>query len=457
MVLRVARDVRSLLLALCVQRHLLDRLPQLPPVQQRSLALDALDLFAPAAARLGVYALKHAIEERAFAVAYPTDAAHIADQMAHIHESFGHFLEPTAMQLAASLAKNGIPARVEGREKHAYSIFRKMQEKSISDISELYDLFALRVIVASPEQCYLALGMLHQLARPIQHRFKDYIAFPKPNGYQSLHTTVTRLPGMPEGAFVEVQIRTELMHRAAEYGIAAHWSYKEGASSEDAAVQSQLVAHLLRAGDAKEAEVLRDEIFALSPTGEVAGFPDGATPLDFAFWVHTNVGLCYRSARVNGRIVPMEYRLENGDVVEILQHPVPHPSPQWLQFLHTDGARTRLKRFIAAEQRRSIESLLPPTPKAIAPAPRRIRIGGAVIPLTSPASPLVTAELPMPIAFARCCAPQEKQGCRITGVVSRGVVRVHRKECRLLTAVNPERIVRVTWAAREKRVKVKKG
>ncbi len=352
MLLSVSDDVRVLLIILCERCAVLEKLRSQNTQDSRRIARDVLTLFAPVAARLGIHALKQRMEALAFPMVYPLDAGWINDQVLAIHARHGEFLDATAAKLATALHEHSIRASVQGREKQAYSIFRKLRQKTVSSIEHLPDLFALRVIVETPEDCYRVLGLLHRMARPAANRFKDYIAFPKPNGYQSLHTTITRLPGLPEGVFVEVQVRTVGMHREAEYGIAAHWSYKEHGSAERS-IQSVQLQQVLTAQQpvsgrpgAGTGAGFADHLFVLTPKGDIVELPEGATPLDFAFQIHTNLGLSFRAARVNGSIVPLEYELENGDVIEILSHRTPKPSPEWMQLLKMASSRTRLRRYL---------------------------------------------------------------------------------------------------------------
>ncbi len=350
MLLSVADDIRILLIVLAKRCFALERIDRLPPPDRRRVARDVLYLFAPVAARLGIHALKQRLEALAFPIAYPSDAERIGEQVQQMHVRYGPFLTPASEQLRRGLAEQGITASVQGREKQSYSIFRKMRSKSLSHIEGLPDLFALRVVVETEEDCYRVLGALHRIGRPVANRFKDYIAFPKPNGYQSLHTTVAKLPGVPEGVFIEVQVRTRAMHREAEYGIAAHWSYKEGGSAEQSVQRVQLQQalasqHALETG-ARSAIRLVDHIFVLTPKGDVVELPEGATTLDFAFQIHTDVGLTFRAARVNGSVVPLEYELENGDVVEIVTQRTPQATSGWLQLLKMASSRSRLKRYL---------------------------------------------------------------------------------------------------------------
>lgn len=505
MFLRVSDDVRVVLMILCDQGELLEHLTALSTSDRRRVCQDVLDLFAPVAARLGIYALKHQLEQKAFPVVYPTDAVRITEQMEALRAEHGLFLESAAMQLAAFFAAEGVQARVEGREKEPYSLFRKMMQKSVTHVRDVYDLFALRVIVESDASCYQVLGLLHRIGHPVHNRFKDYIAFPKPNGYQSLHTTVARLPGIPESVFVEVQIRTVTMHREAEYGVAAHWNYKEGGDIAQAA-RHMAIARILSLQQPLEGGSrpvpLSDHIFVLTPKGDVLELPEGATPLDFAFSVHTDLGVAYRAARVNGSIVPLTYQLENGDVVEILRHHDPKPSPQWLLMLRTAPARSRLKRYLASRDRprfialgreaingELIKRKLPPLDpdltllkifdartltlaeredllikvgqgslkasallpdlrsRTVRPTSLRRAAQKAAAAIGGQGAPFrVEGDIPMPVRAARCCQPQSGKRGPLCGVISRaGDIRVHRSACKMMRNVNPERRIRVKW------------
>jgi GTP diphosphokinase / guanosine-3',5'-bis(diphosphate) 3'-diphosphatase len=442
MFLEVSDDMRVILITLCAHSYALDRVTMLPVEEARRLCHDSLTLFAPVAARLGIYSLKHSMEGRAFPVAYPNDAEQIAHQMTDLHARYGHFLETVTKHLKTFFAAEGMPARIEAREKQYFSIFQKMQTKSISHVSELYDLFAIRVVVENEAACYQVLGLLHRIGHPVPYRFKDYIAFPKPNGYQSLHTTLAKLPGMPESLCVEVQIRTDAMHREAEYGIAAHWSYKEGGGSSARDRLSKAIA-FQKAIEKGKSAVLGDHIFVLTPRGDIIELPEGSTPLDFAFQVHTNLGISFRAARVNGAVVPLNYVLENGDIVEILRFREPRPSSRWSVLLKTASARSRLNKYFARRDQ-ALEETEKDMPEITIPKPSKKRVTkkapiGAVSVLQS--------EIPMPLRCAKCCKPDEGKKGPVVGIVSRmGEIRVHRQACPFIKKGNPEKRVKVRWA-----------
>lgn len=507
MFLRVSDDLRIVLILLLKRELAMEHLDKLSLEERRRLMRDVLQLFAPVAARLGMYGIKHKLEGAAFPVAYPTDAQNINEQLERLRHLHGDFLPRVCAELKSALAEQGIEARVEGRQKQPFSLFRKLQSKGITKVDQLFDLFAIRVIVADEPTCYRALGVLHHVGRPVQNRFKDYLAFAKPNGYRSLHTTMAKLPGMPEGLLAEVQIRTEAMHRTAEYGVAAHWSYKEGGGQQHMLQRLELSKALagahLQDQTSRGPLVPSEHIFVLTPLGDVIELPEGATPLDFAFHVHTDVGLSFRAARINGAIVPLQHELENGDVVEILKYKEPQPSPKWLSLLKTASARSRLKHFLAERQRPLLiargrelfndelqRRKLPPLDSDLSILRR---FDDVILPMTGREDLLVKVgqnsqnaaslfphllELPeevrrlepsvtkakvrtekgktkvmlegdlsMPTRFARCCKADEKQTKDLVGIVSRsGEVRIHAKACKMLKSGNPERRIKAWWA-----------
>jgi GTP pyrophosphokinase len=486
----------------------LDFVEEMEEEQRKRFCSDVLQLFAPVAARLGIYSLKHQLEARAFPVLYPSDAERIDQQYCEFYRNKGNFLDSAASQLQVMLGERGVQAQIEAREKELFSIFTKMRRKSLSHVDRVHDLFAVRVIVRTIEECYQTLGVLHNIGRPVQDRFKDYIAFPKPNGYQSLHTTLTQLPGTPPNTFVEVQVRTHAMHREAKFGVAAHWSYKEHGSTDYALEQAQL--HRMIAGQHSieqegTRETLVDHIFVLTPKGDVFELPEGATTLDFAFQIHTDLGLHFQFARVNGSIVSLDYELENGDVVEIQKRKTPQPSPRWMQLLAMASSRSKLKRYLYSQERPMFivkgrvlmnkelrKHGLPPLDGdltllrncdgSVLPHQKRedilMKIGqgsenassllarlddlalhhktrskpsvpGASCPLPkskSRSAVQVAGGVPMPTRFAQCCKPEEKMSPSIVGIINRhGEVMVHCSECHMLRNVNPGRQIAVQW------------
>ncbi|MAE68418.1 MAG: HD domain-containing protein [Candidatus Peribacteraceae bacterium] len=508
MLLSVSDDIRVLLVCLCDRVHCLRHTKNMDPSQAKRLSQDVLQLFAPVAARLGIYSIKHTLENSAFPILYESDSEHIAQQLQRMHSEHPDFLEQSCSVLQTFLKEQGIEATVDSREKQAFSIFQKMRSKSLTNIEDIYDLFALRVIVKNEEDCYRVLGLLHRLGRPLANRFKDYISFPKPNGYQSLHTTLAGFADLPENYFMEVQIRTKEMNREAKYGVAAHWSYKEAGATARAMEKVQLHSMLVSqesVGESQKPQSFADHIFVLTPRGDIVELPEGATPLDFAFQVHTDLGLSFRNARVNSSIVPLDYQLENGDVVEIQKHGSPKPSTKWMQMLKMASSRSKLRRYLYVQERPQLiaagrelinaefkkRGLAPLTTdlavlrecdgetltftqredllmklgqgaERVSTVPARLGLLSQeeIAREASPKKKAVHTErqqrkdalvgidggLAMPLRYAKCCASQESPRVQIVGNINReGEVMIHRDRCRMFANTNPERRVKVWW------------
>ncbi len=360
MVVAMARDPRVLVIKLADRLHNMRTLRWLKPEKQERIARQTLEIFAPLAHRLGMNTLKWELEDLAFATLYPKRYDEIVRLVAERAPSRDTQLAEVVDRINADLKAAKIRASVTGRPKHYYSIYQKMIVRG-RDFADIYDLVGIRVLVDDVRDCYAALGTVHALWSPVPGRFKDYIAMPKFNMYQSLHTTVIG----PQGKPVELQIRTEEMHRRAEYGIAAHWKYKEGGGiqapvkGDDMAWLRQLLDWQKEAADPGEfMDSLRfdlhsTEVFVFTPKGDVVSLPAAATPVDFAYAVHTEVGHRCIGARVNGRLVPLESALDNGDVVEIFTSKAEsaHPSQDWLQFVQSPRARNKIKQWFAKERR----------------------------------------------------------------------------------------------------------
>jgi GTP pyrophosphokinase len=336
LLLSLASDVRLVLLRLALQLVRLRRLKSAAPGEQQRAALETREIFAPLASRLGIWHVKWELEDLAFRYSQPGDYKRIAGWLRSKRAERERFIEDVRRDLAAELAKAGVAAEISGRPKHIYSIWRKMQRKALA-FEQVMDVLAVRVQVDTVADCYAALGVVHGLWPYIPGEFDDYITTPKENNYRSLHTAVVGPGRLP----LEVQIRTREMHEHAELGVAAHWQYKEGGRADAGFQQKiawlrQLLEPAARAGaepdllGGLQAAVFEDRVYALSPRGEVVDLPRGATPLDFAYHVHTNLGHRCRGARVNGRIVPLDQRLANGDTVEIITGKQPNPSRDWL-------------------------------------------------------------------------------------------------------------------------------
>jgi GTP diphosphokinase / guanosine-3',5'-bis(diphosphate) 3'-diphosphatase len=350
MVVAMAQDVRVLLIKLVDRLHNMRTVSSLREEKQRRVARETIDIYAPLAHRLGVQEIKHELEDRCFAILHPGPFAEIEEKLAERGIERSVFIEKMIAEMEGILAEAGIPAEVTGRPKHHYSIYRKMVEQD-RPFEEIHDLIGIRVIVGSTRDCYAALGLIHSHWVPISGRFKDYVAMPKLNLYQSLHTTVIG----PDGKPLEVQLRTEEMHRRAESGIAAHWRYKEGA---EATRQAWIEVGDLDEEDPSEfltnlkLDLYQDEVFVLTPAGDVKTLPAGATAVDFAYAVHTEVGHRCVGARINGRLLPLSTRLSSGDIVEIITaRRDSGPSRDWLTFVRTSRARSKIKQWFLKERR----------------------------------------------------------------------------------------------------------
>ncbi len=369
MVVAMAKDIRVLLVKLADRTHNMRTLDHMKPESQERIARETLDIYAPLANRLGIQWVKAELEELSFKYLKPVDFADITGRIAAQGKEKERFVVDVVGVIRERLAGQGLEADVSGRVKHAYSVFRKMRQLDV-DFDQVHDVIGFRVLVDTVAQCYESLGVIHALWKPVPGRFKDYIAIPKPNGYQSLHTTVVG----PKGERIEVQIRTREMHRIAEEGVAAHWAYKEHGrdgkgggqlSKKDAAEFGwlrQLVEFQREVDDPREfletvkVDLFSDEVFVFTPKGDLKALPRGSTPVDFAFAIHSQIGQHCVGGKVNGKLVPLRHKLKNGDSVEILTSPHAHPSKDWLTFVKTSRAQARIRQYIRAEeQRRSLE------------------------------------------------------------------------------------------------------
>jgi GTP pyrophosphokinase len=471
MVVAMARDVRVLIIKLFDRLHNLRTVHALREAKQIRVARETLDVYAPLAHRLGVQEIKHEFEDRCFAILYPGPNAEIQAKLAEAAPEREAFIEKMIEEISGMLADAGIEAEVTGRPKHQFSIYRKMMEQN-RPFEDIHDLIGIRIITNSTRDCYAALGLVHSHWVPVTGRFKDYIAMPKINLYQSLHTTVIG----PDGKPLEVQIRTEEMHRRAESGIAAHWRYKEGEVASTPVVEfdpfdedpEEFLANL-------KMDLYLDEVFVLTPGGDVKELPKGSTPVDFAYEVHTEVGHRCVGAKVNGRLVPLSTKLDSGDIVEIITSNAPDagPSRDWLKFVRTGKAKSKIKHWFQRERRDqalidgkelgqrdgaalqvalgeghvSIDSvtvrlrrrLEPQTGDDLFQPTRRKRPSES-------ADVVVEGQDDMLVQLAQCCSPVP--GDPIVGYVTVGRgVSVHRADCTNVASLTErrERTVEVSW------------
>ncbi len=510
MLLAMARDIRVVFLVLAERLHDMRVLRALPVEDQQRIARETLDLYAPLANRLGIWQIKWELEDLAFRHLEPEAYRRIAGLLSEKRVDRERFIDSMREQIGQALTRAGITAEVYGRPKHIYSIYRKMQRKGLG-FDELYDLRALRVLVDDVPACYAALGVVHSLWQPIAREFDDYIASPKENDYRSLHTAVVG----DGGRAVEVQIRTQAMHEQAELGIAAHWRYKEGRGEDpdfDARVVwlRKLLESSAEAGedfiDRFRAEVFQDRVYVITPKGDVVDLPNGATPLDFAYSIHSEVGHRCRGARVNGRIVPLTRALETGDQVEIMTTRQGTPSRDWLNpalgYLQSPRAREKVRAwFRHQDYDKNVEmgrelltrelhrlglgdinleglaerSKFPKLPDFLAAVGRGDITGGQIAgllrdkllptaneehgqftarPGAAAKSRNATGDISiygvgnLLTRLARCCQPAP--GDAIVGFITRGEgVTIHRQDCRNIARLQEtaaERLIDVSWS-----------
>jgi GTP pyrophosphokinase len=506
MFLAMAEDIRVILIKFVDRLHNMRTLQYLPPSKQRRIARDTLEVYAPLANRLGIGWMKTEFENLSFKYLYPEVYKNLLKKVAKRRESQEGYLNDVAEQVRGRLKEMGIPGEVKGRVKHLYGIYRKMQDQHIP-FEQVYDVLGLRVITDTKNHCYEILGIIHSMWKPIHGRFKDFIALPKSNLYQSLHTTVVG----PKGERVEFQIRTEEMDRIAEEGIAAHWMYKEGGKVyEKDAKYIKWLREIIQSqkdlGDAREfleavkGEVVPDVVYVFTPNGDIKELPVGSTPVDFAYSIHTDVGHRCVGAKVNGRIVPLRYQLQSGDTVEVLTNPSHGPSRDWLNFVVSQRAKARIKHWIKTEERkqsyelgyrmlesefrkRGLSPSLIKSPEMVeiskafsmkSPEDLLISVGYGKVSVQQVANKLqpgrkqeeevpVRKPLKRPGEFrgitirgidhvlyntAHCCYPVP--GDRLVGFVTRGKgVTIHRRDCSNFErmAVDDARLVDVSWVA----------
>jgi GTP diphosphokinase / guanosine-3',5'-bis(diphosphate) 3'-diphosphatase len=509
MLVAMARDLRVLMIKLADRLHNMRTLDYLPADRSRKIAQETLDIYAPLAHRLGMAKVKAELEDLALRSLNPGDYLDLQKRVAKRRLEREADINQVIAILQRKLSEVGIDSQIRGRPKHFYSIWKKMHDQG-REFDEIYDLTAVRVITASVRDCYGALGVIHSLWKPVPGRFKDFIAMPKVNMYQSLHTTVIG----PKGDPVEIQIRTREMHRIAEEGIAAHWLYKERKTGKDKLDESlvwlrQLIETQQETKDPQEfmdtvrVDLFPDEVYVFTPKGDVKALPEGATPLDFAYAVHTKVGEHCVGAKVNAKLVPLRYTLRQGDIVEIVTSPSQHPSRDWLKIVKSTRARAKINQWLKVEERaRSIELgrelferearkyHLNPTPLLGGDDLKKVaadfgfpgsddllaaigygkssvhQVLNKLAPnalLEQPERPKATQTRPAPtdgvrirgvddllVRFARCCNPLP--GDPIVGFITRGRgLTVHARDCLTVakSVLDRERLIDVEWDVAE--------
>ncbi len=506
MLLAMADDIRVILIKLADRVHNMRTLQyHKSPDKQRKIAKETLDIYAPIASRLGIYWVKNELENIAFEYIKPEEFQRIKHLVSKDREAREKYIHTVKSFIKSKMDENNLPCDVLGRYKHYYSIYQKMVQQNLT-FDEVYDIIAFRIILDTVPQCYEALGLLHSLWKPIAKKFKDYIGMPKPNMYQSLHTTVIG----PYGERIEIQIRTREMDRVAQSGIAAHWSYKEGKSVDAKAADTyswvqQLVENQANINDPDEflenvrIDLFPDEVYVFTPQGDIKSLPKGATPVDFAYLIHSEVGQQCVGAKVDGRMVPLKYQLQTGERVEVITQKGHQPSKDWLSFVKTVKARSRIRQWIKTQEKerslqlgremcekafrkyklnfnqmsktdemhkvvesfglKGLEDLIisvgygkitplqvvrkiaPKTEEehfqgAIADAAPKKKIGAGVI---------VKGVEDILVRFGKCCQPVP--GDAIIGFITRGFgVTVHRTNCSNVARTNPERLIEVEWS-----------
>ena len=359
MLLAMSKDIRVIIIKLSDRLHNMRTLSHVSREKQIEKATETIEIYAPISHRLGMSAFKWELEDLAFRYLYPDEFRDIVDQISEKRLEREKYISGIIDEINTRLKEKKIKGEIDGRAKHLYSIYNKMKRQNTT-LSQIYDLFAVRILVNSIKDCYAALGMVHEMFKPVPGRFKDYIAMPKQNMYQSLHTTVIGRTGRP----FEVQIRTYDMHRIAEYGIAAHWKYKQGIKGSQQSLEDklawlrQMVEWQKDTNDTDEfydnlkIDLFDDEVFVFTPKGDVINLPAGSTPIDFAYAIHSAVGNKMTGAKINGRIVPISYKLENGDIVEVItMSSSKGPSRDWLKLVKSSQAKNKIKQYFKKEHR----------------------------------------------------------------------------------------------------------
>ncbi len=496
MLIAMSKDIRVIIVKLADRLHNMRTLHFLPKEKIIRIAKETMSIYAPIAHRLGMWDIKTELEDLCFMYLFPAEYEKVRKFVARSRESLETYIKKYIIPpIKKELDRTGIKADIKYRSKHLYSIWQKTIRKGIK-LEDVHDILGVRIIVNEVRDCYIVLGIVHNIFKPVPGKFDDYISLPKPNLYQSLHTTVIG----PKGRMVEIQIRTHEMHERAEKGIAAHWAYKEGKKpkiKENFSWLQEIIENIK--GSKNTADVINsikenlffEEVFVFTPAGDIVVLPAGATPVDFAYHIHTDIGNHCAGAKVNGRIVPLNYRLQQGDQVEILTHPHKKPNPQWLSFVVTSKAKNKIKQALNQEKKEKYRSqgvklleklkerfnmpveniieMIKEKTRYVSEEDILINIAKGklsikqIINLLSPSEKKVKEEKPegslsiedlknVMYSVADCCKPVA--GDKVYGVLTRlkGVV-IHHEECPNLKYIKtkfPEKVLEVSWNAKGK-------
>ena len=425
----------------------METLKFLNKTDQKRIALETMEIYAPIAARLGMGRLKGQLEDLAFPYVYPAEYSEMMKKAKNKYKDVLGYIDKTKPLIKRQLTDANIPVLdMHSRTKHLYSLYQKITRKD-KDLDKIYDLVAMRIIVPDIKSCYEALGVIHKYYKPLPGLIKDYIALPKPNGYQSLHTTIF----CEKGKIVELQIRTADMHEFAENGIAAHWAYGESGKTRTAranvkeiqwVIQLKKMLKELRPGEGLtniKIDFFKNRIFAFTPKGDVKDLPEGATPIDFAYAIHTDLGHATKGAKVNNKIVPFDYELKNGDVVEIMKGKEKKPSFDWLKFTKTAEAKKRIKSWFSAQGgSASGGKEIIETKKAETQKKKNIIIADPR------GEPIIQGQRGLLYKFARCCNPTINHKIKGYVTINRGVS-IHTASCPNIKNTNSQRILAAQW------------
>lgn len=444
MMFAMAEDIRVILIKLADRYHNMATLKYLDKANQKRVAIETMEIYAPIAARLGMGQLKGQLEDMAFPYVYPAEYSQMIKKVKSKYKDVLSYIDKTKPLIKRYLVDAKIPiVDMHSRAKHYYSLYQKMKEPG-KELDKIYDLVAMRVVVPDIKSCYEALGVIHKHYKPLPGYIKDYIAFPKPNGYQSLHTTIF----CEKGRVVEIQIRTADMHDFAENGIAAHWAYSESgkfkptkANVKEVQWVTQLKKMLqdLKPGEGLsniKIDFFKNRIFALTPNGDVKDLPEGATPVDFAYAIHSELGHLTKGAKVNGKIVPLHNGLKNGDVVEILKGKEPRPSFDWLKFVKTAEAKRKISAWFKEREPKKIETGEEKT---------RLTKKKKIIWVDPRGEPIIQGQRGLLYKFAKCCNPTINHKIKGYMTLNRGVS-IHTADCQNIKSASGARLLSASWS-----------